>query len=106
MEIIGLCPICDREMWKGQFVDKHHFLPKCRGGKETEWVHKVCHRKIHSVFTEKELEKKYNNSELLKEHPEMEKFIKLLFIQAVEKTSAATEGIGFLRKNLIFMIVQ
>jgi hypothetical protein len=27
MEIIGLCPICDREMWKDKFVDKHHFLP-------------------------------------------------------------------------------
>jgi hypothetical protein len=76
MKVIGICPICDREMWENQFVDRHHFLPKCRGGKETEWLHKICHRKIHSLFTEKELEKKYNNAELVKEHPEMEKFIK------------------------------
>jgi hypothetical protein len=41
MEIIGLCPICDREMWKDKFVDKHHFLPKCRGGKETECENKI-----------------------------------------------------------------
>ena len=75
MEIIGDCPICDREMWKGYFVDKHHFLPKCKGGRETEWVHQVCHRKIHSVFTERELAKKYNTAESVKEHPEMIKFV-------------------------------
>ena len=74
--VIGDCPICEREMWKDHFVDKHHFVPKCRGGRETEWVHKVCHRKIHSVFTEKELEKKYNNAESVREHPEIQKFIK------------------------------
>jgi hypothetical protein len=75
MEVIGICPICDREMWKDKFVDKHHFFPKCKGGKKTEWVHQVCHRKIHSVFSETELAKKYNNAESVKNHPEMFKFI-------------------------------
>jgi hypothetical protein len=76
MIVIGLCPICDREMWQDCFVDKHHFYPKCKGGRETEWVHKVCHRKIHSVFTENELAKEYNNAEIIKSHSEIEKFIK------------------------------
>lgn len=70
------CPICDREMIEGPSIDRHHFLPKCRGGRETEYVHKICHRKIHATFTEKELEKKYNNPELVKSHPEIQKFIK------------------------------
>ena len=74
--IIGNCPICDREMWKDHFVDKHHFYPKCKGGRETEYVHQVCHRKIHSVFTENELAKQYNNAESVKEHPEIIKFVK------------------------------
>lgn len=74
--IIGLCPICDREMWKDKFVDRHHFFPKCKGGRETEWVHKVCHRKIHSIFTENELAKEYNNPEVVKSHPEIDKFVK------------------------------
>ena len=28
-------------MWKGDSIDKHHFLPKCRGGKETEFLGRV-----------------------------------------------------------------
>ncbi len=74
--IIGNCPICDREMWNDNSSDRHHFYPKCKGGKETEWVHRVCHRKIHSIFTENELAKKYNNADLIREHPEIIKFIK------------------------------
>ena len=74
--IIGNCTICDRIMIDGPTIDRHHFYPKCRGGKETEWVHKICHRKIHSVFTEKELAKKYNTAESIKFHPEIIKFIK------------------------------
>lgn len=77
-EIIGLCPICDREMWKGPSIDKHHMTPKCRGGKETEFLHKVCHRKIHSIWTEKELEKEFNNADKIREHEEIQKFIKFI----------------------------
>jgi hypothetical protein len=76
MEIIGDCPICNREMYKGDFVDKHHFHPKCKGGKETEYLHRICHRKIHSLFTENELAKEYNNAEMVKIHPEIIKFVK------------------------------
>ena len=75
-EIIGQCPICDRDMWKGPSIDKHHLIPKCKGGKETEYMHKICHRKIHSIWSEKELARDYNNPEKIKEHEEMQKFIK------------------------------
>lgn len=73
--IIGLCPICNREMWEGYFVDRHHFFPKCRGGRETEWVHKICHRKIHSLLSNKELANEYNNAEIVRSHVEIIKFI-------------------------------
>lgn len=73
--IIGQCPICDRDMIKGPFIDKHHFTPKCRGGKKTQYLHKVCHRKIHSIWTEKELEKDFNDPNKVCAHPEMIKFI-------------------------------
>lgn len=76
MEIIGICPICERDMIKGNFIDRHHFYPKCKGGRETEYLHKICHRKIHSLFTENELAKEYNNSDVVRNHPEMIKFIK------------------------------
>lgn len=71
----GPCPICDREMVKGKRIDKHHLVPKCKKGKETVWLHQVCHQKIHSLFTEKELEKQYHEVETIRAHPEIQKFI-------------------------------
>lgn len=76
--VVGQCPICDRDMWKGPSIDKHHFIPKCKGGKDSEYVHRVCHRKIHSVFTEKELAKEYNDPAKVCSHPEMVKFIEFI----------------------------
>lgn len=73
--IVGSCPICERDMIKGPFIDKHHFIPKCKGGKATQYLHKVCHRKIHSIWTEKELEKEFNDPNKVCAHPEMTKFI-------------------------------
>ena len=70
------CPICDRIMIEGDSIDRHHFYPRCKGGKKTEFLHKICHRKIHSLFTENELAKIYNNAENIKTHPEIIKFIK------------------------------
>jgi len=76
IEIVGICPICDRDMWKGPSIDKHHFIPKCKGGKDSEFLHKICHRKIHSLWTEKELEKEYNDPNKVCSHEEIQKFIK------------------------------
>lgn len=73
--IVGSCPICDRDMWQGPSIDKHHLTPKSRGGKKTKYMHKVCHRKIHSVWSNKELEKDFNDPEVIKVHPEIQKFI-------------------------------
>jgi len=75
-EIVGICPICDRDMWKGKTIDKHHFVPKCRGGKKSEFLHKICHRKIHSIWTEKELEKEFNDPNVILKNEEIQKFVK------------------------------
>ena len=75
-EVVGQCPICDRDMWKGPSIDEHHLVPKCRGGRQTKLMHKICHRKIHSIWTEKELEKEYSDPQKIREHEEMQKFIK------------------------------
>jgi hypothetical protein len=75
-EIIGSCPICNRDMVSGPSIDKHHLVPKCKGGRITEYMHKICHRKIHSIWTEKELAETYNEASVIIEHEEMQKFIK------------------------------
>jgi hypothetical protein len=53
-------------------------VPKCKGGKATEFLHKICHRKIHSIWTEKELEREFNNADKIREHEEIQKFIKFV----------------------------
>lgn len=75
-EFKGKCPICDRDMYNAfSSIDRHHFVPKCKGGRETELIHVICHRKIHSLFTEAECAKEYSDPSLVKNHPEIKKFI-------------------------------
>ena len=47
-----LCPLCQRQLIPGPSVDKHHLVPNSKKGKETVTLHKICHSKLHSVFTE------------------------------------------------------
>ena len=76
MIIIGKCVICQRDMVEGSSIDKHHFTPKSQGGKETTIIHRICHSKIHSLFTEKELAINYNTPEKLLQVDDIQKFIK------------------------------
>lgn len=69
-----VCPLCGREL--GSQIDNHHLRPKTFGGKETVLIHKICHNKIHSVFTERELDKYYHTVERLLENEHIQKFVK------------------------------
>lgn len=70
-----LCPICNRLLIAGKSVDKHHFIPKLKGGKKTTLLHVICHRKLHSIFSESEMAKYYNTPGKCKEHPDVKTFI-------------------------------
>ena len=67
------CPLCERPL--STSWDNHHLKPKTFGGKETTKLHKMCHRKIHSVFTERELDKYYHTVERLMENEHIRTFI-------------------------------
>lgn len=69
-----VCPICDRPIPSAQ-KDAHHFVPKSKGGKATEYLHRICHRQIHALFTETQLARELNTAEAIKEKAEMQKFI-------------------------------
>ena len=69
-----VCPLCEREIPTAQ-RDAHHLIPKSKGGRETHFLHRICHRQIHALFTENELAKTYNNVAQLLMHPEIEKFV-------------------------------
>ena len=70
----SLCPLCGRLLGSVN-VDRHHLVPKKFKGTEQFLVHKICHRKIHSTFTERELLKSYHTWEALRGSEEIRTFI-------------------------------
>ncbi len=70
----SVCLLCGRVLDKP--YDRHHLIPKSRGGTHTVYLHRICHTKIHSVLNEVELKKDYNNIDKLRGHPQIVKFIK------------------------------
>lgn len=73
-----ICLICNRALGNSQQLSKHHLIPKSKGGKhsDTILIHNICHQKIHSVFTEKELKETFHTVERLKENEAIAKFVK------------------------------
>lgn len=69
-----VCPLCERPIPALQ-MDAHHLIPKSKGGKETQYLHRICHRQIHAILTENELANQYNNIENLQSHPQIKRFI-------------------------------
>ena len=69
-----ICPLCEREIATAQ-RDAHHLIPKSKGGRETQFLHRICHRQIHALFTENELANQYNSVENLLSHVEVSKFV-------------------------------
>ncbi|MFM8461365.1 MAG: HNH endonuclease [Polynucleobacter victoriensis] len=69
-----ICPICDRKIPNSQ-KDAHHLVPKSKGGKTTQYLHRICHRQIHALYSETKLAKELNTADAIKDQPEMQKFI-------------------------------
>lgn len=69
-----ICPLCERPIPPAQ-RDAHHLVPKSRGGRETAFLHRVCHRQIHALLTEAELARQYATVEALLAHPPIRAFV-------------------------------
>ena len=74
MDAGPLCPLCGRPLGTAN-IDRHHLVPQSLKGREQFPIHKICHRKIHSVFTEKELLRTYHTWDKLREHEDIRTFI-------------------------------
>ena len=70
------CPLCNRKL--AEPFNKHHLIPVSKGGKHTTTIllHKVCHDKIHAVFTENELKRHYHSIDRIQGNESMASFIK------------------------------
>lgn len=52
------CPLCGRPLGTDN-IDRHHLVPKSLKGREQFPIHRICHRKIHATFSERELLRAY-----------------------------------------------
>ena len=69
-----VCPLCGREIPPAE-QDAHHLVPKSKGGRETQLLHRICHRQIHALLSETELARHYNTPQALLAHPDVLKFV-------------------------------
>ena len=69
------CPICLHEYHRRELT-KHHLVPKSRKGQETVLICAACHKQIHAIFSEKELERRFNTIESLVEAEEFLPWVK------------------------------
>lgn len=68
------CPLCGRVLGTIH-IDRHHLIPKTFKGKQQFPIHKICHRKIHSALTERELLQQFHTWEALRGHEDIAAFI-------------------------------
>ena len=71
---LPVCPLCRREIPPAE-QDAHHFVPKSKGGRETQLLHRICHRQIHALLSENELARQFNTPEALLTHPDVRTFV-------------------------------
>ena len=69
-----VCKLCNRTLGNIA-IENHHLVPKRFGGKEMIPLHRICHRKIHTVFSDRELLLHYHTISRLLESEEIIKFI-------------------------------
>lgn len=69
-----ICPLCERKI-PHSLRDAHHLIPKSKGGRQTEYLHRICHRQIHALFTETELARQFNSVDALLAHPDILLFV-------------------------------
>lgn len=71
------CELCGREVPR-HLITQHHLTPKERGGKPEHRVPfcKPCHKQVHALFDNKQLEKQLADVKSLHKTPELQKFIR------------------------------
>jgi predicted dehydrogenase len=90
--MIGICELCGRGDVE---ITGHHLIPRMRHNKKIRREYNAlernktvqlchpCHDQLHALFTEKELERDFNNLESLLAHPDVEKFVAWISKRAI-----------------------
>ena len=85
------CPICKRELGTIN-IDEHHLVPKTFKGKEKFPIHKICHRKLHATFTEREMKNKYHTWESMLDNEDIQSFVKWVSKKPSDYYSGSNES--------------
>ena len=72
------CSICNREV-PAIYQERHHLIPKVKGGKDTIMVCIDCGNQVHKLFTLQELKSEYNTLEKLLANERVQTWIKWVF---------------------------
>ncbi|MEO1377235.1 MAG: HNH endonuclease [Cyanobacteria bacterium J06635_10] len=69
-----ICELCERELEK---LTVHHLIPKHKKGTHGPRINicSACHKQVHALFDNTRLARELNTAELLKDEPQMQKFL-------------------------------
>ena len=83
----GRCELCHRDVPSG-LITLHHLLPREKGGQADHRTPlcRPCHKQVHAVYSNKELEQLYADIPSLRQAPRMQPFLKWIRKQAPERT--------------------
>ena len=70
---VATCWLCHRPL--GDRHELHHLVPKSRGGRTVMAVHPICHRTLHAIFSNKELERLAGDRAAIIAHPSVARFL-------------------------------
>lgn len=68
------CWLCGRAF--GKAIQWHHTVPKSKKGRDTVPVHPICHKTIHTLFTNAELARFGADRNSLMEQEELTRFVR------------------------------
>ena len=69
------CALCGR-LTPARYAEKHHLVPRSKGGTETIDVCNACGDQVHRLFSNKELAERFHTVAALKSDPRMQKWIR------------------------------
>ena len=80
------CTLCERQV-PGNLITQHHLTPKARGGKAEHKTPlcKPCHKQLHALFSNKELEQQFASLEALKSADSLQPFLKWIRKQKADR---------------------
>ncbi|MGB6296405.1 MAG: HNH endonuclease [Rivularia sp. (in: cyanobacteria)] len=65
----------------------HHLIPKHKNGKHGPRINicSACHKQVHRLYDNNRLAKELNTADLLKDEPQMQKFLKWVKKQKTDR---------------------